>query len=284
LFFDELDRCVLENMNYVRIDASKLKSITAAASLILFAKVTRCQCCAPQGVFRYRDQVILIDFGENEEMERFFVKVGLWAALKSGGQSKLDKLWNNNDVRFKSGSNPSREFSEIISWLRTYKDPLPKKMMSALQEAYLNIAHHAYERFKKKDIPLVPFMYDRWWQYASYDSSQGGFSVVLYDMGVGMPEMVREQKKRVKDSRAVEIAMETGFTTTKVVGRGRGSEDMQRPIKVNDYAEYLFVYSGRGLVVYDHDGVIQSSNLRYGISGTLIEWRFNEEVDDYQGD
>ena len=277
-FFNDLDILVFASHRKVVLDFSKLKELTAAASLMLFAKITRCQCCT---LHANRGDVIRCVMPEDKSVRGVFRRGGLWAAIKPGGESKLDRLWDDWSNPYKTGNAPSEQMADIIrQLLQQVGGRLPRKIVSALQESYLNIAHHAYERFKDEEIPLHRFMVGRWWQFVKWQPDSNELSVVIYDMGVGIPDSLRSialggSTSPVSDCRSIALAMKAGVTRFNVQGRGRGFNDIRSPIDLNVGADYLLVFSGQGLVVYKKGEVLEEQLHDSSIGGTLIEWTFS---------
>lgn len=277
-FFNEFDKQVMVKTNYVELDFSNTDYITAAAALVLFAKVTRCQCCIPVGYFAYANDVISVKLPDDKVARSKFLDTGLWAAIKPGGMKKLNKLWGDWSNPFKTGNNPASELQDIIKQLRKQFDELPLKIVSALQESYLNIAHHAYEGFITDDQPMHPFMAGRWWQYARRNDVTKKMHIVIYDMGSGIPTSINDgHNQMITDCDSIKNAMVSGVTRLKIQGRGMGFNNIKRPIDINASAEYLVVYSARGQVVYKAGAVVAEINHSSHVGGTLIEWVFGDK-------
>lgn len=282
LFFDSFEQEVFNNLNYVEIDLSGTTQITAAAALILFAKVTRCQCWAPPSIFSNPDQIITIKLPKDKLTRSKILDSGLWAAIKPGGQRKLDRLWSDWTNPYKTGSDPAKEITDVIHQLQEQFDVLPRQIVAAIQETYLNIAHHAYEEFKSGQTPLHDFMIGRWWQYARRNPITKKISIVIYDMGSGIPKTIKTGRFFSEtDSEEIQRAMKSGVTRFKIQGRGMGFDNIKKPIEVNSFAEYLVVYSGRGQVTYRRGQVIDKVNHAYNVGGTLIEWVFGDTENDH---
>ena len=274
-FFNTIDKLVFVERKYIEIDLTQTEEITAAASVMLFAKVTRCQGWAAPEIFAYPDQIIEFKLPINKETKSLVVKSGLWAAIKPGGIKKLERLWKDKSNPFKTGNNPAEKIRDVIGLLRHQIPKPPKKIIAALQESYLNIAHHAYDAFTKNEEVLHEFIEGRWWQYAFHKKESGSFTVIIYDVGSGIPSTLSPLiGKRADDCEYIAEAMRKGVTRFNISGRGMGFEDIKSPIDQNITADYLVVYSGRGQVIY-RNGKIEDKILHdIDISGTLIEWVF----------
>ncbi|WP_312392070.1 hypothetical protein [Pseudomonas sp.] len=275
LFCHDFETRVFNNMLYVELDFSDLREITAAATVVLFAKITKCQSCVSSGVFRFPDRVIEIKPPKDKRVKSIFVGSGLWSAIKPGGQKKLERLWSDWGNPYKTGNDPSSQFQFVIANFRKVFGVLPKRIVGAVQESYLNIAHHAYENLSENDRH-DEFMAGRWWQYASADRKTGKMVIIIYDMGSGIPDTIRSIQRGVTDCNCIKYAMNPGVTRFNVQGRGRGFSDIKRPIDSNASAEYLLVYSGKGEVVYKSGRIEKEVSHVETIGGTLLEWAFTE--------
>lgn len=278
-FFDALDREVFLNHNYVHIDFSDTDYISAAAALVLFAKITRCQCGAPLDIFDHPDKIITLTRPTDKATRNLMRNAGLWAAIRPGSQKKLDGLWSDWSNPYKSGNDPAKEISDVISLLQLEFEELPRQIIAALQEAYLNIAHHAYEKFKQVEGGyLHKFMVGRWWQCAR-KYPDNSISLIIYDMGAGIPSTISPRSEFPgKDSDEIHHAMQTGITRLDIQGRGMGFDNIKKPIDLNESAEYLVVYSRKGQVTYKKGHIVSRVDHQEAVGGTLIEWFFGARV------
>jgi anti-sigma regulatory factor (Ser/Thr protein kinase) len=270
-FFDRVAVAVLHEKKYVELDFSKTTRITAAAALMLFAEVTRCQNCS---VLLDRTQVVRLISPADQALVKVMDSTGLSEALRPGAEKKIARLWEEG-VLFNSGNNPSEERAltrQILERIEGLSE-VPDRLRLAISEAYLNIKHHAY------DGELHPFIKDRWWQYAVLDEKNGykTFSFLIYDKGVGIPSRVKSPAMMVKeelDCDKIERAFRTGFSSTNLSGRGWGSEDIIAPSgkKVEDH---LLVMSNKGVVYFSgSETPKQKRDQKHSFSGTLLEWKF----------
>lgn len=275
VFFDDIEEEVFNKRSYVHLDFSALTNISAAAALMLFAKVTRCQCTVSTLYFKEPDKVITVTLPVDKHTRGLFRNTGLYAAIKPGGTKKLQRLWTDLDSPFRSGSDPSSEMSFVIGLFKAQFKTMPNQMVAAVQETYLNIAHHAYEKFKGSKLPFSGFMIGRWWQYAIRKGNK--ITIIIYDMGSGIPSsMLAASMFPGTDSDEIHNAMQTGVTSSGIQGRGMGFDNIKRPIDLNDFAEYLGVYSGRGRVIYKAGRPPERREHKHSVGGTLIEWIFLE--------
>lgn len=271
-FFDKISTAVFVDCKYIKLDFSELEKITAAAAVILFAHVTRCQNCAPLEIFKYRDQVVDSDFRHNKKGYEFAREIFLIDAIRQGGKGKLDKLWDSRVCPFKTSNEPSIAAAEIVLWLKSFNPNMPRKMIRAIGEALLNINHHSYGPYMNKKTPLNEFMISRWWQLGAV--TEDAFRFIIYDMGAGIPTVAGRKIFLENDSNVIERAMERGFSSTGIAGRGNGSADLLSPISQENEEDYLHVYSNKGFVGYRNGKMYLKEDNKYSIGGTLLEWVF----------
>ncbi|MCF9000527.1 MULTISPECIES: hypothetical protein [Pseudomonas syringae group] len=275
-FFHTFEDQIFNGRAYVHLDFSRVEEISAAAALMLFAKVTRCQCTVSTLYFKDPDKVVTFTLPVNKHARSLFRDTGLYSAIKPGGYKKLQRLWDDVNSPFRSGSDPSSEMAFVIGLLKSQFKSMPNQIVAAVQETYLNIAHHAYERFKRDgEFPFSGFMIGRWWQYAVRNKNK--ITIIIYDMGSGIPSsMTGISMFPGADSDEIHNAMQTGVTSSGIKGRGMGFDNIKRPIDLNASAEYLGVYSGRGRVIYRAGRQPENRDHRLSVGGTLIEWIFLE--------
>jgi len=276
-FLNTLDYQVLVEHQCVHLDFSKTMYFSAAAALMLFAKVTRCQCSGPLIFSVNPENVVTASLPIDEKAREQMINNGLWAAIRPGGQKKLDRLWDNWKNPYKSGSNPAAEIKDVIDMLQSRFVKLPNKLIAALQEAYLNIAHHAYLNFKSEvKLPISEFMIGRWWQYAQ-KNKDGSIGCIVYDMGSGIPSSILSSVLFPGDDcEQIHYAMQSGNSRYDIQGRGMGFDNIKKPIEVNASAEYLLVCSGYGRIFYNKGQESERRLQTLGIQGTLIEWSFGD--------
>lgn len=272
-FMHRFEHAVWVNWKYVHLDFSKTEKITAAASVVLFASITRCQCCAPKNRFKSPDQIITFTLPESKSARYLFSQSGLWTAIRPGSDKKLEKLWRDWDNPYKTGNNPKEEFSQIIQQLNSRFTSIPNKLVSALQESYLNIAHHAYDFYKNPDDgSFHPFMNNRWWQFAK--KGKDTTSAIIYDKGFGIHNTLRDQYSSYNACDIIRHAMQNGTSRLNISGRGMGFNNIKSPIERNESSEYLLIYSGTGQVVYKRGEIFDLKEHSAFLGGTLLEWSF----------
>lgn len=270
IFHEGYDRCV--------IDFSQTLSMTAAAAVMAFARITRCQIAADVIGGGVTHQSIKIKYPLEKAVKRLFVSSGFFEAIKPGGLSKLKNLWEDRDNPFKTSNCPDNELSTVIKQLNYRLGSVPERLVSALSEGYLNIRHHAYSTGVHEAIA------GRWWQYIVYNKSRGAITLVLYDVGSGVPSTIRNKyhtelgRPQDSDNKIIEYAMIKGKTRhPNDLGRGNGFTNIKKPMDISDKAKHLMVCSGQGVVKYSNQKIISSELIsKYNFNGTLIEWCFEE--------
>ena len=277
-FFHEIEDFI-KNREPVIIDFSGCASMTAAAAVMTFAKITRYQLMADNAAMKSGHQALKIQLPSDKAVRDFFRSTGFYDAIRPGGRSKLERLWNDIHNPFKTSNSVAPDIPTLLKHLKARLGKVPGRLMSALGEGYLNINHHAYSK------ELADDLYGRWWQYTTSVKSNGTFSVILYDAGMGIPASL-EQKIRenrwysATDNQIIEYAMTRGNTRLPDnLGRGNGFNNIKQPVDVNKQAKHLFIASGRGMVTYQDQQIVNSevlTNYRYG--GTLIEWCFDGDM------
>lgn len=278
-FFHDIDQ-YHRDYQAIIVDFAKCKSISAAAAVITFAKITRCQLTADHIGQALGHQGIKINLPEDKKAKNLFRQTGFYDAIKPGGINKLDRLWKDIHNPFKTSNSTENDISDLLKHLKNRLGKIPEKLMSALSEGYLNIDHHAYHQNVINDLQ------GRWWQYTSSVKIDGTFSVVLYDMGVGIPFSIRPKyiaqghRYGHMDNVVIEYAMVRGHTRYDInQGRGNGFSNIKKPMDINQEAKYLLVASGKGAVKYKSQEIVSSELVTdYGYGGTLIEWCFDGEL------
>lgn len=267
-FFNEIESSIFISERYLEIDFTKLENMTAAAALYLVSVVTKSQNCCPNKIL-YPDQVIKFLLPKGQRKNDLFLATGLWDFVKPGGEKKLDKIWTERKNSFQTGNKPEKQYPEMLEWFNDLGfGGVPRKLSSAVQEAYLNIKQHAYD-----SEGCHEFLYSRWWQYAYYKEATDQVIFLLLDRGIGIPKTVPSNIFRhMNDQSKINEAMTEGWSSTKRPGRGRGSANIQRPVNITDNSDTLLIMSGKGRYVYDSKGNVIQESIPSTFGGTLIEW------------
>lgn len=252
----------LSHQRPVILDLSQTKHITAGAAVMLFAEVTRAQLIT--GV----PDIVTIERPKDKAMWQLIRNSGLWDAIRPGGEKKLDSLWEKN-CPFASGNDPSIHLAPTLKTFREARPNLPERFDSAIQEAILNVVHHAYHYNQQQAVEALG---TRWWQYACITPEDVRFTIC--DLGIGIPTKISFSRDHqgLSDADCIKQAMENGFSTLKQRGRGLGSKDLKRPVDKTE-AEALSIFSNNGLYSYLQDRPLRLSDRPACLPGTVVEWK-----------
>lgn len=250
----------------VCIDFSQLIKLTAAAANYMFSFFTYFQIEKNNNILNFK-------LPKNPEMKRLFINAGFARAIRAGGIKKIENLWD--DSSFICGNN--QDVSKLLTVIkqRSNMSNLPKKLTAAIRETLLNINHHAYNKDMSNETIT-------WWCYFHLGDDESGkyLSAVIFDRGEGIPSRIRRAfpyQRNNFDDECISYAMIESVTSTKELGRGKGSVDMKNPIKFNNIStkDQLFVISLKGKYSYefiDGNDKVDTGMLDYALNGTMIEW------------
>ena len=179
---------------------------------------------------------------------------------------------------------------DIYDYLeKAYKKPPPRLLFSAINEALLNIKHHAYCDSES----------GTWWMLAK--KSDDKFTIVVCDVGVGIPvslqvgveehqrlatryaaKLFSKVKRPIKDSEMIRASMKIGESRTRQGHRGKGLPAMMNVIgQVKDKSLALSIYSNSGS--FTKFGNINKpilTNYQNSIGGTVVGWTLPASIDD----
>jgi hypothetical protein len=266
-FFNAIETYPKSKQHFVKIDFSDLEYITAAAVTYLFALFTGTQLYISNNYYSYK-------LPKNKETKDLFINSGLHSALKAGGTNKIKKLWKNSP--FICGNN--QDASKFVNILkkRSNVSPLPTNLSSAIRETFLNINHHAY--FGPSNLVLIT-----WWCYfyTGKDNHGNFLSAVIVDRGMGIPDSIKRafiNYHHQRDSKCLEYAMQAKVSSTKENGRGKGSENIKKPVVLNNLTsnDSLMIMSGEGCYIYSQENLIENIEvieMKNRYKGTLVEWK-----------
>lgn len=157
------------------------------------------------------------------------------------------------------------------------------QMYAGLSEAAENAVIHAYE---DEAHPTFPYAGKRWWGASCLNIETMSLRFFIFDQGVGIPatlptkdawELIRSLATTLtggaipNDSFMLRAALEVGRTRTGLSHRGLGFKTMTDVVTNTDNS-YLRILSGKGEIVYNGSGTIETRNHDRHIGGTLIEW------------
>jgi len=156
--------------------------------------------------------------------------------------------------------------------------PLHEALYVGMTEGMTNVIHHAYSGRRADGLELNE-QSKYWWMFST--AKDGYLSVVLCDLGVGIPETFPYTHPsiwsylttlgRTRDHNVIEEAVKLGATRTAQAGRGRGLTQLL-DIVTESPESRLVIHSNRG--AYVKNGTRTTTHeYRDSIFGTLINWR-----------
>ena len=274
-FLNRIEVLGVNERKRVVIDLSKVIYASAAASLLFFAIVSRAQLLSGDPhIFRFK----FPKKDENPAGHRWVVSTALSKALVAGTTEKLEALTTDKRY-FQSAVEPFSHMQSTVSVLQSgahLKQEQLDLLMTAIGEALLNVSHHAYDdpRF---ELTIELFGGKRWWQCAWFNPEEDRVVFIICDLGVGIFESFCPSDSGVsieKQVSSVAKAMLVGESRFVDAGRGNGSEDIKRPIKLGcEDTEKLLILTGNAHYSYNsNDKEPRCERLAEYIPGTLLQW------------
>lgn len=281
--YDESNRNIT-----VIIDLSEIKTITAAAALLLFATINSLQISAINpNKFMFKFPKLK----DNITGYNCIMRSGLSKSLLASTHHKREELINNNNP-FQTAIDP--ESHRISTYNMLTKEALLSSdklyiLMTAISEAMLNVNNHAYKNIdpqKTQEIhpTLKNFVKsvggERWWQCAWHNPIKKSWVFIICDLGLGITTTYNSITKNNFLSISPASCLSEAFTQGKSrfinSGRGNGSQDIINAVKCG-CKETLLVYSGGAKYSFSSEtGETRCVNLGSHFKGTLIEWTLNE--------
>lgn len=270
-FFKALETSPKKIGYFITIDFSNLTYISAAAACYMFSLITSVQVYVSNNYYT-------VKLPKDKDAKKLFVDSGFHVAIKKGGYSKIKKMWKTSP--FLCGNN--NQVPDILTVFRKHSEisTLPVKLTTALRETFLNINHHAYNGPSNK-VGIT------WWCYHFIGSDKNGkyLVAIIVDRGMGIVNQIRnafpEYRSIVRisfvktDSECIEYAMQESITSTLEKGRGKGSEDIKKPVTLNN-DDILYIMSNGGCYRYktvNQKEDIKLIDLDNDFKGTLVEWK-----------
>lgn len=282
---NEIRRVAYNPRESAAFDMSKIREISPTAALLTVAELDRLLAMKstrlqPVNVSTWDPNVSR----KLEEMGFFDFLQTTTQGQPEGGEGRT------RYVRFETGSLADGEAFDRFQ--QTHLDPvfeeLPGDLYAAVTEAMVNVSQHAYRDGRRRHRRKEP---KRWWLSASFEVEERRMSVMICDLGQGIPQtlprMHREQLRELigdlgfseflkDDARMIRAAHELGRAASGEPHRGKGL-----PTNIRGYldgvgvpAKYR-VLSRRGEYVYETDGArTKESTIAHSslLSGTLIVW------------
>ncbi len=273
------------------VDYSAIKFISTASALTIAAEYDR----ARRLIGDVPPTINLDDWSEQVFSKLFelgfFEIVGLSQSVgqlyqDSGDVRTMKIVSGRNAADLQRTSENLIELSKFIDASGPLDDDIVSALNSALSEAMVNVARHAYP----EDYDFAYKHVDSWWMTASAHRGHRLLTVVMYDQGASIPVTFPKKKwtravqdfvirnltlqkefEYQDDAAYIEGAMRRGETQTGEPGRGEGLPQMMDLVDICG-AGSLTIWSRGGAGRYTHGKGIQSSSHRRSVGGTLIEW------------
>jgi hypothetical protein len=274
-------------------DYSRIRRISTAAAVVLAAEYDRARRImgsAPPTI--NLDEWSDAAFTTLFEMG-FFEIVGLtpdteqrYADSHSGDVRTMRMISGSNSNELRHASERILELSRFIDADGPMTPEVVSALNSALGEAMINVARHAYPQDFESQFVQVK----RWWIAASANRAERRLNVVVYDQGASIPWTLPKQTWASRfhgiiaratgslpdvgyphDADYIEYAMGEGRTQTGVQGRGEGLPQMRDFVKICG-AGSLTILSRGGKCCYRPENSFVKEPLVMPIDGTLIEW------------
>lgn len=263
----------------VHVDLSKIEFASAAASVLLFAVLSRANfILGSQANIR----ISLPKKDDNPNGYRWIVSTGLGRALLATSDEKLKALVQQKRY-FQSSIDPELALTTTMEMLRD-KAMLSHEqetlLMMGINEAMLNVRNHAYENATYTEI-VKRMGGKRWWQCSWFDKENDRVVFIICDLGMGISESYSNVKYNyttqfILEQNQVAEALTSGNSRYRKAGRGNGSEDIKRPVSMGKTKnEKLKVLTQNCLYEFDthsNGGRPVVTTLKPSIPGTIVYW------------
>ncbi len=282
------------------VDFGQIQQFSAAPAVILAAIYDRAKTatgCVPPA----------INFTSwSSEAFQTLYEIGFFEIIGHGPVDRVQKVYiEKRDTSYQvskilTGKNADglEEASDIISELLGYLSVEPRlaevlltEVNSAVSEAMINVARHAYPQEFEDSSPLLCLK--KWWMSAKADIQSNTLTIVVYDQGATIPGTLPERggvqavlidalkpyipnieqraKQGAVDHEYINFSMREGKTQTKDPQRGLGLPQMRDLIDQCPDGT-LTIMSRRGLYKYAKNVTEHKRKLEVALEGTLIEW------------
>jgi anti-sigma regulatory factor (Ser/Thr protein kinase) len=201
-------------------------------------------------------------------------------------------LTGTNADGLKEASDVICELLDYLSIDESTGEDLIAEINSAVSEAMINVARHAYsDSFISQSSKVC---LKKWWMSAKADKSDNSLTIAFYDQGETIPgtlprrewyqetietamrsmipNFVYASQQRSIDHEYINYSMKKGNTQTGESRRGLGLPQMQDLIDLCPDGT-LSILSRQGLYRYDKDIGIYKRKLQIALEGTLVEWK-----------
>lgn len=282
-FIRQIYSIVLENKSQVLLDFTETDKVTSDAMVLIWAELHR--------VLHFADiyRPIAILQPESLKIQHVFKQIGLYELLKI----EHETIPIEEDViHWRAAKGLKADGSLVPGILGGVEgglaEPLKRGLFAGITEAMTNVRHHAYEEARGDKFKHCTDTV--WWMFSQY--RDGNLSVVICDLGIGIPRSLprkfENDKKslallafhstqRKYDEKAILQAMALGSSRTGHESRGYGFYRNIEPVIAKAGSGSLTVMSNSGVYCMQLDakaGVTKRSyTLPQSILGTIICWQ-----------
>jgi hypothetical protein len=259
----------------ILIDFSGTERLNAGGTLLMHAEVFRLiQMTSPTGA------IVRCKPAKKQKADHVLAQVGIY---KMCGNNRRCKAPFGDVVHWRVAHGYKVDNSLCAPAVEEFEGriatPLIDGIFRGLGEAMTNTIHHAYIQTRDDGLDYTPETKD-WWMFSQ--KRDGYLSVLICDLGVGIPETLREKRpylletlarlgKSGSDGAAIEEAVKDARTRTKRAERGRGLGNIVNVVSKIPNGR-VTIYSNRGLYSI-RDGNLTVANYKQSILGTLVAWR-----------
>lgn len=271
-FLNDCDKAALEKNKPIIIDLKHLEFYSASASVLLLSSIHRIRFC---GIYKNVKLNVRIIPPLEPKIKGLFSSTGLLTAINCINSDSFEQLYFIGS-NYLTGNDPINDMGKLVRHIcsKYMLEKLPKRLSAAINEGMLNVLHHAYTK------DYHNFLYRRWWSCVQVVEDESGYKhlqCIILDRGVGIVSNIKRgfpesiYKWELDENSALTFAMEQGISSTRISGRGQGSEDMKHPILAANNADYFTVISSKVEVRFENDDTYCHSYPNT-IGATIIEW------------
>ena len=261
------------------LDFSQTEQLVAHTALLLYAVIEDCKQCT--GVFK---GVRLRMNTANDQVASILRASGIHQ-LVTGEQHRVHDFSCLPVISGNFSEGYRDTLDEVVESIKQeiYKGKLTPieemRMGSAVQEAVLNVLHHAYPASTYSE--RVSHM--KWWMI--YGVIQNQLFLAILDRGVGIPATLKgkdwvtgllgsfgvEKLDALSDVKRIELALKKGESRTQQQERGLGGPTIMELVDKNEYGQ-LSIISNRGIYCRAQGAVESIRDSRLSMQGTLVQW------------
>lgn len=291
----------------MRIDLIPLENLSPSCVVVLAAEMNR-HALNGGGSFIIKDYKKWCNSVKEQLMQIGFFKY-MKMRIKDNYITN-DRIWLNlcSYNNFKNVNNYINDIKNKILCIipeNIMTNIVKTRLYSVLYESLANTFEHAYPSYRKWTSEK-----NRWWCAASYNKINKVLQIIVYDMGITIPQSIRN-KYKIEDNKVIEIVerkynflnilptnfmekfrnhgeiikdmiqtdddtLNHGNSATKLANRGHGLYKMRDFIKKYFKNGEFSIISNKGYCIFCiNNGIedIRSYNFNSSLQGTLIEWK-----------